>query len=73
MQENTDSLSETEKKLRSLQNMGYTVDEAAIAMERCGAYIKSSLLLFTTLLIIILFFFSKVDIEKLLKNEIFFA
>lgn len=36
MQENTDSLSENDKNLRSLKNMGYPVEEAAIAMERCG-------------------------------------
>ncbi|KAI3452446.1 hypothetical protein Pfo_009110 [Paulownia fortunei] len=33
---NTGSLSDTEKKLLSLANMGYSVEEASLAMERCG-------------------------------------
>lgn len=36
-QENTDSLSEKEKALSFLKKMGYTMEEASIAMERCGA------------------------------------
>ncbi|XAR51879.1 DNA (cytosine-5-)-methyltransferase [Bertholletia excelsa] len=35
-EENTDSLSDKEKKLSSLVKMGYTVEEASIAMDRCG-------------------------------------
>lgn len=38
-----DSLSENDKKLRSLKNMGYPVEEAAIAMERCGTDFKKFL------------------------------
>ncbi|KAL6587463.1 hypothetical protein OROMI_000441 [Orobanche minor] len=34
--ENTGSLSEKEKKQLALANMGYTVEEATIAMDRCG-------------------------------------
>jgi hypothetical protein len=34
---NTDSLTDWEKKMMSLANMGYTVDEASIAVDRCGA------------------------------------
>ncbi|KAL0461694.1 UNVERIFIED_CONTAM: DNA (cytosine-5)-methyltransferase DRM2 [Sesamum latifolium] len=33
---NTGSLSEKDKKLLALANMGYTVEEASIAMDRCG-------------------------------------
>ncbi|KAF5958691.1 hypothetical protein HYC85_005916 [Camellia sinensis] len=35
-EENTDSLSSKEKTLLSLANMGYTVEEASMAMNRCG-------------------------------------
>ncbi|KAL3520281.1 hypothetical protein ACH5RR_018430 [Cinchona calisaya] len=35
-EENTDYLPDSEKKVQSLKKMGYTVDEAAIAMKRCG-------------------------------------
>ncbi|CAL5351833.1 unnamed protein product [Camellia sinensis] len=35
-QENTESLSDKEKTLLSLAKMGYTVEEASIAMDRCG-------------------------------------
>ncbi|XP_027185606.1 DNA (cytosine-5)-methyltransferase DRM1-like [Coffea eugenioides] len=35
-EENTDDLSESEKKLQTLQKMGYSVDEATEAMHRCG-------------------------------------
>ncbi|XP_028094147.1 DNA (cytosine-5)-methyltransferase DRM2-like isoform X5 [Camellia sinensis] len=35
-EENTESLSDKEKTLLSLAKMGYTVEEASIAMDRCG-------------------------------------
>ncbi|XP_028094143.1 DNA (cytosine-5)-methyltransferase DRM2-like isoform X1 [Camellia sinensis] len=38
-EENTESLSDKEKTLLSLAKMGYTVEEASIAMDRCGAYL----------------------------------
>ena len=44
LQENSDDLSESEKKLQTLQKMGYSVDEATEAMHRCGAYTNTSLL-----------------------------
>lgn len=34
------SLSEKEEKMLALLNMGYSAEEASIAMDRCGAYIK---------------------------------
>ncbi|XP_052196507.1 DNA (cytosine-5)-methyltransferase DRM2-like [Diospyros lotus] len=37
-EENTDSLSDKDKTLLSLANMGYTVEEASIAMDRCGPH-----------------------------------
>lgn len=36
-QGNINSLSDREKKLLFLADMGYTVEEASIAMDRCGA------------------------------------
>lgn len=40
LQENTDYLSDSEKKMRSLEKMGYTIDEATIAMDRRGGYLN---------------------------------
>lgn len=37
-QESTESLSGKGKALSFLKNMGYTMEEASIAMERCGTY-----------------------------------
>ncbi|KAL6994357.1 hypothetical protein U1Q18_012461 [Sarracenia purpurea var. burkii] len=37
-EEITDSLSDTEKTLLSLANMGYTVEDASLAMNKCGEY-----------------------------------
>lgn len=34
------SLSEKEEKMLALLNMGYSPEEATIAMDRCGGYIK---------------------------------
>ena len=39
-QENINSLSDKEKKLLFLADMGYTVEEASIAMDRCGAWLE---------------------------------
>ncbi|KAK3033032.1 hypothetical protein RJ639_035658, partial [Escallonia herrerae] len=36
-EENTSSLSDKEKTLLTLANMGYTVEEASLAMDRCGS------------------------------------
>ncbi|KAL3643971.1 hypothetical protein CASFOL_011903 [Castilleja foliolosa] len=41
---NMGTLSEDEKKLLALANMGYTVDEASIAMDRCGKEASVSVL-----------------------------
>lgn len=38
LQEITNPVSDEEGKLLSLVKMGYTMDEASIAIERCGAY-----------------------------------
>lgn len=35
-QNNTSSLPKHEKSLLSLANMGYSIEEASAAMERCG-------------------------------------
>ena len=38
LQEITNTVFDEDNKLSSLMSMGYTRDEASIAMERCGAY-----------------------------------
>ena len=38
-QDSTDSLPIKDKNVLSLAKMGYTMEEASIAMERCGAYL----------------------------------
>lgn len=71
MQENTDyrsekhkmllslasagSLSEKEEKMLALLNMGYSPEEASIAMDRCGGYIKCPMFYFLIFLIWISF------------------
>lgn len=38
LQENTNDMSEKEKKVLFLADMGYVVEEATIAVDRCGLY-----------------------------------
>ena len=46
VQESTESLSDKDKTLSSLAKMGYTVEEASIAVDRCGVYMTSIRFLF---------------------------
>lgn len=64
VQEDTDSSSEKDKKLRSLKNMGYPVEEAEIAMERCGAFFPQKFATYVTSVLILLWLIWECSWEK---------